>query len=216
MLVLGPRGCLLFGSADEYECIAHQEGTLPEDGNAALADPDDGTYDRGEYVMWGFSAEREKFCIPENINALAGGVLKDAVERLTDEWHPALRRLVQMAEASTLTPFGVKTSVPIPPWKTRNVTLLGDALHNMTRFRGIGANSALRDAAGLRRALVSVERGEIELIPALAAYEGAMIDYGFRAVRKSLREMKRLHSEGFLARAATKILLCVVDLVPPL
>jgi len=50
----------------------------------------------------------------------------------------------------------VKTSVPVPPWQTRNVTLLGDALHNMTPFRGIGANVALRDAAALRRALAAV------------------------------------------------------------
>ena len=74
----------------------------------------------------------------------------------------------------------------------------------------------MRDAAALRLALASVERREIEIIPALAAYERGMIDYGFRAVRKSLREMRSLHSEGFLARAATKDLFRAVDLVPPL
>ena len=81
------------------------------------------------------------------------------------DWHPALRSLVHRAEYSTIIAFPVKTSVPIPPWKTRNVTLLGDALHNMTPFRGIGANTALRDAAALRRALVRLDRGEDELIP---------------------------------------------------
>src|SRR5262245_8273871 len=118
-----------------------------------------------------------------DITALTDDSLKDAVEKLMDGWHPALPRLVQMSEASTLTAFRVKTSVPIPPWETRNVTLLGDALHNMTPYRGIGANTALRDAAELRRTLASVDRGEIELIPALAAYECEMINYGFRAVR---------------------------------
>jgi 2-polyprenyl-6-methoxyphenol hydroxylase-like FAD-dependent oxidoreductase len=206
----------LFGSAVEYESIDHQEWTRRESGKPALDDHDNGVYDREEYVMWGFSARREKFDLPENITALTGDVLKGAVEKLMDGWRPALRRLVQMAEASTLTPFRVKTSVPIPPWKTRNVTLLGDALHNMTPYRGIGANTALRDAAALRRTLASVERGEVDLIPALAAYEREMIDYGFRAVRRSLREMQRVHSEGFLARVATKIMLRAVDLVPPL
>jgi 2-polyprenyl-6-methoxyphenol hydroxylase-like FAD-dependent oxidoreductase len=56
--------------------------------------------------------------------------------------------------------FSVKTAVPVPGWETRNVTLLGDALHNMTPFRGMGANVALRDASALRRALVRVVRGE--------------------------------------------------------
>ena len=115
-----------------------------------------------------------------------------------------------------MTAFPVKTSVPIRPWKTRNVTLLGDALHNMTPFRGIGANTALRDAATLRRALVRVDRGEDELIPALAAYERDMIEYGFRAVRTSLKEMERLHTDGILARTFTKIFFRTIDRVPPL
>ena len=110
----------------------------------------------------------------------------------------------------------MKTSVPIPPWKTRNVTLLDDALHNMTPFRGIGANTALRDAAALGHALVRVDRGEEELIPALAAYERDMIVYGFRAVRASLKEMKRLHSEGTLREFLTKTWLRTIDLIPPL
>ena len=38
----------------------------------------------------------------------------------------------------------------------------------MTPFRGIGANTALRDAMALRRALVAVSRGEADLIKALA------------------------------------------------
>jgi 2-polyprenyl-6-methoxyphenol hydroxylase-like FAD-dependent oxidoreductase len=94
----------------------------------------------------------------------------------------------------------VKTSVPVPPWQTRNVTLLGDALHNMTPFRGVGANTALRDAAALRRALAAVNASEKELLPALAAYERDMIDYGFAAVRTSRADMERFHAEGALSR----------------
>ena len=75
----------MLGNAVEYESIALQERTRPEKGKASLADPDDGTYDPEEYVMWGFSTGREKFGIPENVTALAGDVLKDAVEELMDE-----------------------------------------------------------------------------------------------------------------------------------
>ena len=69
-------------------------------------------------------------------------------------------------------------------------------------FRGIGANTALRDAAALRQAL--------------AAYERDMVRYGFAAVRMSQRNMERFHARGVLARAATKSLFYVVDHVPPL
>jgi 2-polyprenyl-6-methoxyphenol hydroxylase-like FAD-dependent oxidoreductase len=86
----------------------------------------------------------------------------------------------------------------------------------MTPFRGIGANTALRDAMALRRALVAVSRGEADLIKALAAYEQDMIGYGFAAVQASLKNMKRFHAKGTLARSAAKALFRAVDHVPPL
>jgi 2-polyprenyl-6-methoxyphenol hydroxylase-like FAD-dependent oxidoreductase len=86
----------------------------------------------------------------------------------------------------------------------------------MTPYRGIGANTALRDAAALRQALRAVDRGESDMIPALAAYEREMADYGFRAVRASLRNMERFHAEGSLTRAFTKLFLRTIDAVPPL
>jgi 2-polyprenyl-6-methoxyphenol hydroxylase-like FAD-dependent oxidoreductase len=135
---------------------------------------------------------------------------------LIDEWHPALKWLVQATDVSTVTAFAVKTSVPIRPWPTQRVTLLGDALHNMTPFRGIGANTALRDAAALRQALVAVARRQGDLIEAFAAYERDMIEYGFAAVQTSLNDMKRFHAKGLLARTAVKSLFRAIDLMPTL
>jgi 2-polyprenyl-6-methoxyphenol hydroxylase-like FAD-dependent oxidoreductase len=171
-------------------------------------------YDREEYVMWGFSAHNETLDLQMNPAALNGYDATAAVIALMDDWHPALRRLVQTTDISTVSAFAVKTSVPIPPWATQKVTLLGDALHNMTPFRGIGANTALRDAAALRRALVAVARGQTDLIQALAAYERDMIGYGFAAVRRSLKDMDRFHAKGFLARTAAKSIFRVIDHVP--
>lgn len=165
------------------------------------------------FAMWGFSAHREAFT-SANLETASGEDLKTAVEALVDDWHPALQRLVRSAEPSTITTFPVKTSVPIPPWRTGKVTLLGDALHSMTPFRGIGANTALRDAAALRQAIGAIDRGEQDLIPALSVYERAMVEYG--AVRASLKEMERLHSTSVLRRAFTKTIFRVVDLLPPL
>ena len=165
--------------------------------------------------MWGFSAQRAKFASAD-LDTLGGDELKVAVLALMRDWHPSAKRLVQMADASTISAFAVKTSVPIPPWQTRNVTLLGDALHNMTPFRGIGANTALRDAAALRRTLVAVDRGEQNLISALAGYERDMIDYGFGAVRTSLADMERFHAERGLSRALTKAAFRAADWIPPL
>ncbi|MBV9229783.1 MAG: FAD-dependent monooxygenase [Chloroflexi bacterium] len=208
-LILGPRGCFMFGSALDY-------GEVSDTGTTCSTAYNPPSYDREEYVMWGFSAHRETFTLPSNFEALDGEALKDAVIALVDDWHPDLVRLVRRAEVSTVTAFPVKTSVPIPPWKTRNVTLLGDALHNMTPYRGIGANTALWDAAALRQALVAVDRGEENLIHALASYEREMVDYGFRAVRTSLKDMERFHSQSVPARTLTKSIFRTIDLFPPL
>ena len=213
-LILGPRGCFLFASAIQYG-EAREKRHISGEGMEDSGSHDLLPYDSQEYVMWGFSAHREAFA-STNLETASGEDLKTAVASLIADWHPALQRFVRSADASTITAFPVKTSVPIPPWRTGKVTLLGDALHNMTPFRGIGANTALRDAAALRQALGAVDRGEQDLIQALNAYEREMVEYGFQAVRASLKEMERLHSTSDLERAFTKTIFRVVDLLPPL
>src|SRR5262249_44804862 len=152
-------------------------------------------------------AHIEVLDFPANPASVGGQDAKAAVLAQMRDWYPALRWLVQTADASTATAFAVKTSEPIQPWATQRGTLLADALHNMAPFRGIGANTALRDAMALRRALVAASRGEADLIKALAAYEQDMIGYGFTAVQASLRNMERFHARGVLARSATKAIL---------
>jgi hypothetical protein len=43
-----------------------------------------------------------------------------------------------------------------------------------------------------------------------------MVDYGFRAVRASPRNMERFHAQGSLTRAFTKLFFRTIDTVPPL
>ncbi|MBV8224596.1 MAG: FAD-dependent monooxygenase [Verrucomicrobia bacterium] len=208
-LMLGPKGCFLFANAVEYEDphnSTHQDRLASSSYGLSPSD-------REEYVMWGFSARREKFGSCANPGACDPDTLKTVVLALMKDWHPALRCIVQ--NTTDISTFLVKSSVPVPAWKTRNVTLLGDALHNMTPFRGMGANVALRDAAALRRALVEVVHGESPLLDSLAEYERQMIEYGFRAVRMSLGNMRRVHSEG-IARELNKMIFRLIDFVPAL
>ena len=206
-LMLGPRGCFLFANAMEYE-HASVPGSCPEADRYTVP-----SGDREEYVMWGFSARREKFAPFLNRDSPTEEALKTMVLTLMKDWDPGLRWIVQ--NSSPISTFSVKTAVPVPAWETRNVTLLGDALHNMTPFRGMGANAALRDAAALRRVLVSVVRAESSLLESLAAYEREMIEYGFRAVRTSLANMRLVHSEG-IARALSKLGFRLMNLFPRL
>jgi 2-polyprenyl-6-methoxyphenol hydroxylase-like FAD-dependent oxidoreductase len=195
-LVLGPRGCCMFTGAVEYP-----------PGHSAAYDPE-------EYVMWGFSARRQSFGLTGADGDIVFADARAAVLAQMPDWSRDLRRMVERADASSLTSFSVKSSVPIPPWSTCRVTLLGDALHNMTPFRGVGANTALRDAVLLRDALVSVDSDKRDLLVALADYERSMINYGFAAVRASLANMKRVHARSSVSRLATRAFFRIADLSP--
>ena len=197
-LFMGTPGRFMFASAVEYP----QGSTSP--------------YDRDEYVMWGFSARKTRLALPGAIESIPGATARCLVLAQMTDWHPALRRLVERADSSSMSCFAVKSAQVVEPWVTRNVTLLGDSLHNMTPFRGMGANTALRDAAALRQTLTAVSRGEQELLAALAAYERDIIDYGFAAVRSSLANMKRLHSESALSRLATRTIFRLANVLTPL
>jgi 2-polyprenyl-6-methoxyphenol hydroxylase-like FAD-dependent oxidoreductase len=86
----------------------------------------------------------------------------------------------------------------------------------MTPFRGMGANMALRDAAALRDALVSIAQGQEERPAALRAYEREMLEQGFAAVNASLAEMRRLHARSRVSRFVSKFVFRTVDTVKPL
>jgi 2-polyprenyl-6-methoxyphenol hydroxylase-like FAD-dependent oxidoreductase len=125
-----------------------------------------------------------------------------------------LRALIDATAPETINAFQVKSAERIAPWNTSTVTLLGDAIHNMTPYRGMGANMALLDADELRLALLKVLRGESELIPALHVYEVEMIDRGFRAVEASLKQMRQVHSEGRFSNAVRALSLRTIDRLP--
>jgi len=101
----------------------------------------------------------------------------------------------------------------VAAWPTGPVTLLGDAIHNMTPMAGVGANTALRDADLLRRNLI--EAGP-DVTAAVADYERRMLEYGFAAVARSLRNARFAASGGPVTRRVMRGVLRGVNLVPPL
>ncbi|MBV8337232.1 MAG: FAD-dependent monooxygenase [Alphaproteobacteria bacterium] len=166
------------------------------------------------YLMWALSAKREKFALREaewtDSAALAG-----AAERAMAGWSRAFRDLVGLADPTTISCLPIRTSVPVAPWRTERITLLGDAIHSMTPYRGIGANVAIKDAARLKRALVAAHLGERDLLDAIRDYEMDMRDYGFRAVRNSLKAMHQTVGDSRLALSFSRLSMRAVDVLPP-
>ena len=138
-------------------------------------------------LMWTFRAEFAQLGLGEEEFWHADpAVLHAAASRLVEAWHPTLRRIVAEADVPATFSVSFHASEPVKPWQATNVTLLGDAIHTMPPFRGVGANTALRDAALLRRKLVDAATKGVPLVQAVGEYEAAMRDYGFEAVRTTL------------------------------
>jgi 2-polyprenyl-6-methoxyphenol hydroxylase-like FAD-dependent oxidoreductase len=166
------------------------------------------------YLMWALSAKREKFSL-RDVEWEDNGALTVAAAQAMAGWSPTLRDLVGLADPTTISCLPIRTSLPVQPWRSERITLLGDAIHSMTPYRGIGANVAIKDAARLNRALVAAYRGECDLLEAIHGYEAGMRDYGFRAVRNSLKAMHQTVTDSRLSLLFSRLTMRTVHAAPP-
>jgi 2-polyprenyl-6-methoxyphenol hydroxylase-like FAD-dependent oxidoreductase len=172
-----------------------------------------------DYMMWGMGGARQN--LPANLLDLRGEELLHVAQQAARGWSPIFRELQRQTDPTTCFPLNIRTSERPAPWPTSNVTLIGDAIHTMTPGRGVGANTALRDAALLCGQLVAVRDGSLALLDGIAAYEAEMRDYAFAAVEKSLEQMdgRALVHKPVIGRAVlelTRAGMRVVNHLPPL
>jgi len=202
-MVLPKRGSGFFTAPHEFDGEAANDET-------AEVDPVH-FENTGSYVMWAYGASSARF--PAGLSEMDGEALRAVVADQIRDWHPGLRRMVTDSPAAAVSLLPIQTSVPFEAWETGPVTLLGDAVHSMTPFRGIGANTALRDAQLLCRNLIA---SPDDFGPAVAAYERRMREYGFQAVRASKRSADQFVSDNRVARAMARGMFAVLGAVPPL
>lgn len=137
-----------------------------------------------DYVMTTLVVTRQRLGIPDDdLYRLAPDELWQIAVKLTANWHPAVRDLFAYADGDTFFPITIRAGVRVEPWEPGPVTLLGDAIHPMPPTGGVGANTALRDAATLAGELLS----DRPLVDAVGAYERVMRPRGFDTVDDSLR-----------------------------
>ncbi|MET7994370.1 NAD(P)/FAD-dependent oxidoreductase [Amycolatopsis sp. NPDC005232] len=186
--VVAPPGCGMFTAPHLSPEVAVNDETAGVD--PVLFD------NTGSYVTWAYGARN----LPADLSELDGAALRSLVLDLIRDWHPDLARLVSDSPEGTVSRLPILTSVPVRPWPSGPVTLLGDAAHSMTPFRGIGANTALRDAQLLCRKLTSGRAARV----AVAEYEREMRKYADKAVRTSARSADQFVSGSRLGRALTR------------
>lgn len=130
-----------------------------------------------DYVYWALIGPEKRFPLGDSEQNGANGVHASAKSallqrqgaggdssqapslalRVTAEWHPSLRSVLELQDASQATLIRVASQVAeVPVWEPSAwVTLLGDAIHPMSPCGGVGANTAICDAASLAKVLVS-------------------------------------------------------------
>jgi 2-polyprenyl-6-methoxyphenol hydroxylase-like FAD-dependent oxidoreductase len=172
-----------------------------------------------DHIIWGIWAAKRNYTKDPTKGTQAEKL--EIAKQMTAKWHKSFRRLVELTDPTTVFSINIRTSVPLEPWESDNVTLLGDAVHTMTPGRGVGANTALRDALTLCRRLVEASEGKRELIGAIHAYEAEMLKYSAKAVIESRKQMDArdpIHKPviGRVVLAMARTGMRVVNLVPAL
>jgi 2-polyprenyl-6-methoxyphenol hydroxylase-like FAD-dependent oxidoreductase len=215
-LVRAPGGRAMF--------LAVQEFGEPE-GTKGRLDPDRSTLPRAaavrfddetSYLMWALSARGDRSGFPPALGELEGEALRKLALKVCSSWHADFSTMIRMTDPCSIGVTTIRTSVPVEPWPSGRITLIGDAIHSMTPYRGIGGNVALRDASLLGRNLTAAHRGDMSLLQAIHEYESVMLDYGFRAVRNSLQAALQVHAEGALAFSLGNLFFRIVNAMPPL
>ncbi|RKS79913.1 2-polyprenyl-6-methoxyphenol hydroxylase-like FAD-dependent oxidoreductase [Motilibacter peucedani] len=173
----------------------------------------DGNRAAGRYLVWAWAARRDTY--PSSGDDLTGEQLKKHVQQEIRDWASPFRDLVAATEPADIGPVPLRTMPPLEEWEPDNVTLLGDAIHNMTPMGGIGANTALRDADTLRTLLLE-HRGTLtrasgdrraQVTAAVGDYEKRMRPYANAALALSTKNAERATNPAPLPRSIFRTLL---------
>jgi 2-polyprenyl-6-methoxyphenol hydroxylase-like FAD-dependent oxidoreductase len=166
--------------------------------------------ENSDYVVFAYILDRS--FAPPNIEEMSPSALRDFVLTRTTGWAPHLRTLVEQGDLGALSCIPLRSMPHLDAWAPSRVTLIGDAIHNMTPMAGIGANTALRDAALLAEELAA----EANPIVAIGKYEEAMRAYANPAIATSRENARRATKGSPLGRRAFRGLLKVAEATPPL
>jgi 2-polyprenyl-6-methoxyphenol hydroxylase-like FAD-dependent oxidoreductase len=153
-------------------------------------------------VMWQLS-----FPMPEKeareLSAKGTKALKEEACRRT-QWHDPIPQILTATQETQISGYPVYDRALLKPElleKGTKVTLIGDAAHPMSPFKGQGANQALLDALSLARA---ISKGCNPLSPwrefgirksVLTEFETEMLERSASKVKSSAEAAKLLHSE---------------------
>lgn len=156
------------------------------------------------YTLWAYVIPKSQ--TPADAKSLSPEQMRDIALAGVQGWHPSLSTIIRDADLATVSPIVLQSMPHLPAWDTSNVTLLGDAIHNMTPMAGVGANIALRDAHILGDLVIEAYANHggtsASITDAIAKYESKMRAYANDAVGLSRQIAAGASSDSSFERTA--------------
>ena len=143
-----------------------------------------------DYIYWVLAADKSVFGVAEDeVHHMRGKAAADLSLKITEHWHADLKVVLELQETEQTSFLNMQVSMPdMPVWEpSAHVTLIGDAAHCMPPMGGVGANTALQDAAKLSGMLQKGITAE-----AVNVYESDMRDRAEKAIRGSMQGGKHM------------------------
>jgi 2-polyprenyl-6-methoxyphenol hydroxylase-like FAD-dependent oxidoreductase len=156
-------------------------------------------YSTTEY-MWQLSFPMEDEDLAKEISRRGPNALKEEALAKCNAWHTPIPELLQKTPVELVSGYPVydRDLITLDMLNgAKPVTLLGDAAHPMSPFKGQGANQALLDALSLARSLYSTCcRKQNPVFEATSAYHEEMTNRSSKKVQASAQAAQFLHTDA--------------------
>lgn len=136
-----------------------------------------------DYVYWVLQSRRDVLDMDDEVLlAMKATEVAELARKITSGWDASFHALFEMQDEASTSMLRITSVRPhISRWEAGRVTLIGDAVHAMSPSAGVGAVTALRDAA----ILVEGFKGQDVGVKSVERYEVAMREYAGEAIRRS-------------------------------
>ncbi|MFB9157127.1 FAD-dependent oxidoreductase [Chromobacterium violaceum] len=155
-------------------------------GLAARHAPDCRLSPTDDYVYWAMFGREA--CLGGSLSGEEDAAgWRRRIEAASGGLHPGLSDLLRRTAPEAVMGRAVRMAAGVPSWPPGRLTVLGDAIHAMSPAGGVGANTALADAAMLAACLAD---GDVDR--AVARYEADMRGRAERALAATRAGTERL------------------------
>jgi 2-polyprenyl-6-methoxyphenol hydroxylase-like FAD-dependent oxidoreductase len=120
------------------------------------------------------------------------------MKSLAQTFDPRLRTIIESIPSDTKVTEIKIQDWPSVSWPSGKVTLIGDAAHTMTMYRGEGVNHGITDAQQLQSSLLSIHKGEVGKEEGIMGFETQMRNRAKDAVLLSREACLDAHDLGAL------------------